>query len=486
MSSEASAGAYRGNDRVLIGFILAVLTFWLFANAMVNISPRMTAELGVSKNTTNMAVALAALFSGVFVVVAGGVADNIGRVKVLRIGIVLAIAGSLLLAFAPAGTLAEPALLLGRALQGLSSACVMSTSLGLVKLYWEGAERQRAISYWSIGTFGGSGLSSLFGGIVATNLGWRWVFIFSAVVAVISLLLLRGRPESRKSDGTGPYRVDYAGIVLFLIAMLGIEIFITKGGQFGWTSNLSLGLLVVGVVFFALFSRHEQRSPIAFFDFSLFRNRTFGAAVACNFFLNGTAGVLIVALPLMQQAAGYTPQQAGLLTLGYAFAVIAFIRVGEKLLQRFGARKPMMWGALTVALAMLLMMQTHVMTGTYQILAIVGFALLGLGLAFFATPATDAALSNLPAAQAGAGAGIFKMASSIGSALGFAVSAGIYTAVASGAKLEWLMPSIFIGRQDNVAFRQGALLAIGACLMFGLISFLIAAVRIPHGPKKAA
>ena len=131
MSSEASAGAYRGNDRVLIGFILAVLTFWLFANAMVNISPRMTAELGVSKNTTNMAVALAALFSGVFVVVAGGVADNIGRVKVLRIGIVLAIAGSLLLAFAPAGALAEPALLLGRALQGLSSACVMSRGPGL-------------------------------------------------------------------------------------------------------------------------------------------------------------------------------------------------------------------------------------------------------------------------------------------------------------------------------------------------------------------
>ena len=34
-----------------------------------------------------------------------------------------------------------------------------------------------------------------------------------------------------------------------------------------------------------------------------------------------------------------------MLTLGYAIAIVTFIRVGEKLLQKFGARKPMVWGA---------------------------------------------------------------------------------------------------------------------------------------------
>lgn len=477
-----SAG-FKGNDRVLIGFILAVLTFWLFANAMMNVSPRMTVDLGVSRNTINMAVSLAALFSGVFVVVFGGLADSLGRVKVLRIGIYLAIAGSLLIAVAPAGKLAEPVLLLGRALQGFSAACVMSTSLGLVKLYWEGAERQRAISYWSMGTFGGAGLSSLFGGIIATNFGWRWIFVLSAVVAVIALLLLRGLPESRKDDAQG-YRPDWLGIAYFLVAMLSLMLFVTKGAQFGWTSAVTLGLIALTVVFLGLFYHHESRSPIAFFDFRLFRNRVFAAAVLCNMLLNGTAGLIIVTLTLMQQGAAYTSQSAGLLTLGYAFSVIAFIRVGEKLLQRFGARKPIMWGSLIVALGIVLLMQTYVLVGTYQILAILGFTAMGLGLAFFATPATDAALSNLPAEQSGAGAGIFKMASSIGSAMGIALSAGVYTAIVSGgAALNWVDPAMFIGRQDNVVIRQAAMVALSVCLLFALVSFLVAMWRIPAGRK---
>lgn len=167
---------YKGTDKVLIGFILAVLTFWLFANSMMNVSPVMTEKLGMDANTMNIAVSLAALFSGIFIVVIGGLADSIGRVKTFKIGLYLAIAGSLLVGLSPKGSLAVPMLLTGRALQGLSAAFVMPTSLGMIKIFWEGKERQRAISLWSIGTFGGSGLSSLTGGIIASSLGWRWIF----------------------------------------------------------------------------------------------------------------------------------------------------------------------------------------------------------------------------------------------------------------------------------------------------------------------
>ena len=53
---------YKGTDKVLIGFILAVLTFWLFANSMMNVSPVMTEMLGMDANTMNIAVSLAACF----------------------------------------------------------------------------------------------------------------------------------------------------------------------------------------------------------------------------------------------------------------------------------------------------------------------------------------------------------------------------------------------------------------------------------------
>ena len=41
-----SAG-FRGNDRLLLGMILGVVTFWLFAQTTLNIAPDMQRDLGI-------------------------------------------------------------------------------------------------------------------------------------------------------------------------------------------------------------------------------------------------------------------------------------------------------------------------------------------------------------------------------------------------------------------------------------------------------
>ena len=155
-------------------------------------------------------------------------------------------------------------------------------------------------------------------------------------------------------------------------------------------------------------------------QFRLFRNLTFTGATISNLLLNATAGIIMVAMLVLQQGGEMTAQTASLLTIGYAITIVAFIRVGEKLLQRFGPRQPMLWGCYIVAVSIALLMPTNLLLGTYTVLAVIAFALFGLGLAFYATPSTDAALSNLPEDQAGAGAGIYKMASSATMLLGAA------------------------------------------------------------------
>lgn len=176
-----------------------------------------------------------------------------------------------------------------------------------------------------------------------------------------------------------------------------------------------------------------------------------------------------------------------MLTLGYAIAIVAFIRVGEKLLQRFGARKPMIWGSLIVGASILLLMFTNTMLGTYKILAVVAYTLFGLGLAFYATPSTDAALSNLPADQAGSGAGIYKMASSLGGALGVAISASIFTALSGlGSPIDWLNGLVsFVGRQDNVVIRQAAMVALGVNLAMVVLAIISIMRTVPKGKKEA-
>ncbi len=176
-----------------------------------------------------------------------------------------------------------------------------------------------------------------------------------------------------------------------------------------------------------------------------------------------------------------TAQQAGFLTIGYAVAIVAFIRVGEKLLQRFGPRRPMIWGSLIVGAAIVCLMPTNLMLGTYRILAVVGFTLFGLGLAFYATPSTDAALSALPDDQAGSGSGIYKMASSLGASFGVAIAATIFTALsANNGSVSWIEGVIsYLGRQDNLAVRQAAFFALATNLLMVIAAIVSIMMTIP-------
>ncbi|HVG04405.1 MAG TPA: MFS transporter, partial [Burkholderiaceae bacterium] len=246
MSRESDS--YRGNDTLLFGIILGVLAFWLFAQTTLNIAPAMAADLGVATNVMNIAVAITALFSGIFIVVVGGLADRVGRVKILTWGFTFSIAGSLLVGAAPRGTLAMPLLMLGRVCQGLSGAFIMPASLALIKTYWEGAGRQRAVSLWSMGSWGGSGFAALFGGLMAENLGWRWIFFASAAVSLVGMLMVRGTPES-KGAAAKDYRFDTMGVLTFMVAMVALQVLTTQGSAIGWTSPIALGLGLIAVAF---------------------------------------------------------------------------------------------------------------------------------------------------------------------------------------------------------------------------------------------
>ena len=230
-SSAKTQTQWKPNDAWLIGIVLAVINFWLFAQTLLNVIPGIQGSLGIERTLGNLAVSITSLFSGIFIVVAGGLADRLGRVKIMYIGIYLSILGSLLIALTPenAGGLTAAALLGGRVVQGLSAACIMPSTMALVKFYYEGKDRQRALSFWSIGSWGGSGFCALFGGLMATSfLGWRSIFWISIVLSVVALFLLRGTPESKSAAKAGG-RFDWGGMITLVVALVALNVYISQG-----------------------------------------------------------------------------------------------------------------------------------------------------------------------------------------------------------------------------------------------------------------
>lgn len=501
MSASASAATaakpgYQGTDKLLWGIVLGVLTFWLFAGTVGTTARNILLDINgpysdpatqawtnpyITVDQMNLAVSITALFSGLFIVAIGTLADRIGRVKITLIGNGLGILGSVLVVLS-AGTPALPLMLSGRAIQGLSAAFIMPATMALLKAYWDGAGRQRAVSMWSIGSWGGSGLAALFGGFMASSaLGWRFIFIASIVISIISIILIWGTPESKVTGAKKKF--DVVGLIIFMIATLALMIVLIFGQRTGWTSPTILSLAGVAIVAFAIFIAYERRQQNPFIDFKLFKNTTFTGATISNFILNATIGLLIVSQQMLQVARPelFDPWRAGLLTLGYAVTIIAFIRVGEKLLQRFGPRKPMLWGSAIVGLAAILLMPTHILIGPYMVLAVIAYSLFGLGLAFYATPSTDAALTNLPADQAGAGAGIYKMASSLGGAIGAALSLTIFTAFAGGGLTILGQVLHTQGVQYNTGVRQAGMITMLFNLILVLFAIISIIITVPKG-----
>ncbi|MFL9922440.1 MFS transporter [Paraburkholderia fungorum] len=218
---------YEGNNRLTAGIVLAVVTFWLFAQTTLNVLPAMKPELRINDGVSDIAVSITALFSGVFIVVAGGLADRFGRVKMTYAGLALSATGSLLIAASPCGTAIF--LMTGRIIQGVSGACIMPATLALMKAYYDGAARQRALSFWSIGSWAGSGPCALLGGLVDATMGWRSIFWMSIAVAMVSWTLIRGTPESRgdAEDTTQPF--DWTGLAALLIAMVAFNVVVGQG-----------------------------------------------------------------------------------------------------------------------------------------------------------------------------------------------------------------------------------------------------------------
>ena len=308
--------------------------------------------------------------------------------------------------------------------------------------------------------------------MIASTIGWSWIYWLPIAVASVSFLLIAGVPDSKNPKNGMKQGYDIPGIITFMIGMLAINLFISQGGRMGWISPLALSLAAVGTITFLIFFLIERRAENSFINLNLFRNNTYKGATISNFMVNGAAGTLVVALSLVQSGANMTSLQAGYLTIGYPVSILIAIKLGEKLLRQYGARRPMVVGCFIAGIGILLTSFTFIMTNQYIVVSTIGFALFGFGLGLYATPSADAALTSIPVEEAGSASGIYRMASALGSAFGISISAAIYT----GLSMEQInfIEGFFMGRTDNIPIRYAAIIA----LLFNLFMVMSAIISI--------
>lgn len=322
-------------------------------------------------------------------------------------------------------------LIIGRIVQGLSAAFIMPATLAIIKNQFVGDRRKNALSYWSMGSWGGSGICTFAGGVIATILSWRWIFIFGIFFTLIAMVLLWGTEES-KVVYKNHIAFDFLGLTFFLISILSINIYLSKGAAWGWGSLPSFLIIFIAIIvgiFFVVTEKRREKQP--FVDFKLFRNIKFTIATLSNFVLNAVAGSLVIINTFIQRNYGISPLETGYLSIPYFLTILFSIKIGEKAINKRGYVFPMVLGSLIASFGVLLSSLTFLDRNLYFIFVFFGYTSLGIGLGLYATPSTDLALSNVPDDQVGTASGIYKMASSLGGGIGNAASLAIFSSLST-------------------------------------------------------
>ncbi len=445
-------------NMLLTGIVLSILTYWLFAQSFLNIGPKIQTTFDASPDIVNISVSLTSFVTGVFMVVAGNISDKFGKVKLTRIALVLSIIGSLMLIVS--GNIVM--LLLGRIVQGFSAAIIMPATISIVNDFFDGDDRQKALSFWSIGAFGCTGLSSFFAGAMATFIFWQSIFILSIILSILALILLRELPESRINKAeASPF--DYIGLFIFIIMIGSISFVITQGYKIGWLNAVTVILFVIFLICIYIFFRVERVKKVPFIDLDLFKNRPYIGAVLANFLLNTGVGVIALLNMYVQSGLKLTAFQAGLLTLPYLISLLLVIRLGEKSIKRFGAKRAMIIGPIFTGFGVLMFSMTFFDTAIYVVVALIGAVFFGGGTGLFATPALSTAVSTTPPEKVGVASGIFKMGSTLGGAFGIAIMTSIFTGI--------------IQSGQNMHIAAGTGFIVGTCLV--LCCVLTSAIVIP-------
>jgi MFS family permease len=282
--------------RALIAVIMLGGAAYTFQQTVVLPAlPSLKHDLDTSTSWTTWLFTSFLLVGVVGTPILGRLADQFGKKRVTIWTFVLFLAGTV-------GCIAAPDIwwLIGaRAVQGIGAA-LFPIGIAILKDELPPQRVPGAVSMAAT-AFGAGGLmGSTLGGPITSALGWRYMFVFGAVMVSVATVL--SVFVVRESLVRAPSRVDVAGSVLLSGGLAALLLGISEGNSHGWTSTLIASLFLAAAALLAAWAAVELRVPDPMVDLRMLGRRRVlftNLATMCGGYPPAACGIL---LPLLVTA----------------------------------------------------------------------------------------------------------------------------------------------------------------------------------------
>lgn len=403
---------HRMRNHVLAVVLASYLMIVLDISIVITGLPDIQQGLGFSPVALSWVQNAYLLCFGGFLLLAARAGDLLGRKRMLLAGLALFTAASLAI-----GLAATPAWLIGaRAVQGIGAAILAPSVLALISTTFpEGAERTRALAYYSMVAGAGSALGLVLGGYFADQISWRVGFFMNVPIG-IALMASAARVirESELRTGT----LDLLGALTSTVGMISLVFGIVQSADAGWTAPQTLTAVASGLALLAIFVAIEARAVQPIMPLRLFasRQRT-GAYLARMLFLGGMVSFFYFTTQFLQRVLGYTPFEAGLAFLPMSLMTFVAAMLVPGLTQRLGNAR-LLGIALALTAAGLLWLSAADENARFALDIALPMAVVGLGNGLSLGPLTVAGVAGVADHDQGAASGVVNVFHQLGGSLG--------------------------------------------------------------------
>src|SRR4051812_40283957 len=293
-----------------IAVLLAMAMFVLVVDtSLMNVSiSKVVEDLGTTVSGVQSAIALEALVSASFILIASKVGDLIGRKRAYVIGLLGYAIGALAMTLAQGLT---AVIIFWAILGGLGASLLLPAMQSLIHGNFEGEARKRAYALVGASAAIAAAVGPLLGGFITTYLSWRVAFLLEDVVIVI---VLSGLKIVKDVPFTGSREVDVVGAILSVAGMGGIVLGILVWQEGGEAVG---ALLVVGAIAMVALvrwlRRRKREGKATLLDPDLFISAIFRLGVTQQMLQQIALGGAMIALPIyLQMVLEYNAMEAGL------------------------------------------------------------------------------------------------------------------------------------------------------------------------------
>ncbi|MFG1796749.1 MFS transporter [Nocardia sp. NPDC049149] len=293
---------------VLAPLMLGALAYGVLGSVVVPALPLLQRDLHTSENGITWLLTAYFLAAAAATAVIGRLGDMFGKRRMLLLVLAVMAAGGLVCAVS--NSLAPE--IAGRAMQGLAGG-LFPLAFGIIRDEFP-HERVAAGIGAVTAMIGVGAVGIILPGLILPYLNWHWLFWIPMVITLIALagtwMLVRESPV--RPGG----RVNWLNAALMVVGVTAVVLGISEGGQWGWVTGRTLGVIIGGVVVCGVWIAAETFGSRPLINMSLMRLRgVWTTNVVALLFGAGMYGAFAV-YPIFAQL----PPEAG---FGYHAGILA-------------------------------------------------------------------------------------------------------------------------------------------------------------------